>query len=43
MSERQRISVVRNSSWAGDEVTICMLIAFCLGNAVLSAIYRLLT
>ena len=25
-----------------DEVVICMLIAFCLGNAVLSAIYPIL-
>ena len=25
-----------------DEVVICMLIAFCLGNAVLSTIYRIL-
>jgi hypothetical protein len=26
-----------------DEVVICMLIAFCLGNAALSIIYRLMT
>ena len=26
-----------------DEVVICMLIAFCLGNAALSTIYRILT
>jgi hypothetical protein len=26
-----------------DEVVVCMVIAFCLGNAVLSVIYRLMT
>jgi hypothetical protein len=26
-----------------DDVIVCLVIAFCLGNAVLSVIYRLMT
>ncbi len=33
----------RDTAFDRDEVIVCMVIAFCLGNAVLSAIYQLLT
>ena len=33
----------RDTAFDRDEVILCMVIAFCLGNAALSAIYRLWT
>jgi hypothetical protein len=32
-----------NSEFGRDEVIVCMVIAFCFGNAALTVIYRLIT